>query len=182
VIFIVLSALLILVALAVAIVRLFVRWEREGKEQLAPLILLALLVIEGTIYANSDVIPRGLFHPGSGGAQVRLPEIYITLALIARWIARGAPKRIGLAAGLWLTFGVWLLVGIVVGKINHNPFSQIIYEGKDILYVVGAYALAAGVPVRKYLDRGDLFKLGTLCVIWRTGTGSGTWYVPARAS
>jgi O-antigen ligase len=165
VIFIVLSALLILVAVAVAVVRLFVRWEREGKEQLAPLILLALLVIEGTIYANSDVIPRGLFHPGSGGAQVRLPEIYITLALIARWIARGAPKRIGLAAGLWLTFGVWLLVGIVVGKINHNPFSQIIYEGKDILYVVGAYALAAGVPVRKYLDRGDLFKLGTLCVI-----------------
>ena len=31
--------------------------------------------------------------------------------------------------------------------------------------MVGAYALAAGVPVRKYFDRGDLFKLGTLCVI-----------------
>jgi hypothetical protein len=32
------------------------------------------------------------------------------------------------------------------------------------VYVVGAYALAAGVPVRRYLDSGDLFRLGNLCV------------------
>ncbi len=163
-IFLVLTAVLILGAAAAAILKLFIRWEREGKEQLAPLVLLGLLVVEGTIYANSDVIPRGLFHPGSGSTQLRLPEIYITLALIARLVVRGVPKRMGLSAGLWLTFGAWLLVGVIEGKMNHNPFSQVIYEGKAILYVVCAYALAAGVPVRKYFDRGHLYKLGALCV------------------
>jgi O-antigen ligase len=57
------------------------------------------------------------------------------------------------------------VVGMVEGKLNHNPFSQVIFEGKDILYIIGAYALAAGVPVRKYFERGDLYKLGTLCVV-----------------
>ena len=78
---------------------LFVRWEREGKEQLVPLILLGMLVVEGTIYDDPNVIPRSIFHPGSGSTQLRLPEIYISLALIARLIARGRPKRIGLPAG-----------------------------------------------------------------------------------
>jgi O-antigen ligase len=30
---------------------------------------------------------------------------------------------------------------------------------------VGAYALAAGVPIRKYIDSGALLKLGTLCIV-----------------
>ena len=62
---------------AAAIVALFVRWEREGKEQLIPLFLLGLLVVEGTIYSDPNVIPRSIFHPGSGSTQLRLPEIYI---------------------------------------------------------------------------------------------------------
>jgi O-antigen ligase len=150
---------------AAAIVALFVRWEREGKEQLIPLILLGLLVVEGTIYNDPNVIPRSIFHPGSGSTQLRLPEIYITLALIARLIVRGRPKRIGLPAGLWLAFAAWLFVGLMEGKLYHNSFSQDIYEAKDIIYITGAYALAAGVPIRKYFERNDLFRLGTLCII-----------------
>ena len=111
------------------------------------------------------MIPRSIFHPGSGSTQLRLPEIYITLALIARLIARGRPKRIGLPAGLWLAFAAWMAVGLIEGKLYHNAFSQDLYEAKDIIYIAGAYALAAGVPVRKYFERGDLFKLGTLCVV-----------------
>ena len=113
-------------------------------------------------------MPRGLFHPGSGSTQLRLPEIYITLALVARLIVRGKPRRIGLPAGLWLAFAAWMLVGLLEGKLYHNPFSQDIYEAKDIIYIVGAYALAAGVPIRKYFDSGDLFKLGGLCVVCAT--------------
>jgi O-antigen ligase len=156
-----------IVGLGVAawVVALFVRWEREGKEQLIPLVLLGLLVIEGTIYNDPNVIPRSIFHPGSGSTQLRLPEIYITLALIARLIARGRPKRIGFPAGLWLAFAAWMFVGTIEGKLYHNSFSQDIYEAKDIIYITGAYALAAGVPIRKYFERNDLFKLGTLCII-----------------
>ena len=162
--------LIVVVGLAVAIgvISLFVRWEREGKEQLIPLVLLGLLVLDGTIYSDPNMVPRGLFHPGSGATQLRLPEVYITLALIARLIAKGRPTRIGLPAALWLAFGGWLFVGMIEGKLYGNPFSQDIYEAKDILYIVGAYALAAGVPVRKYFERGDLYKLGTLSVVCAT--------------
>ena len=141
------------------------RWEREGKEQLVPLVLIGLLVVEATIYADPNTLPRGLFHPGSGSTQLRLPEIYITLALIARLIAKGSPKRIGLPAGLWLAFAAWMVVGLVEGHLYRNAFSQNIFEAKDILYIVGAYTLAAGVPVRQYVERGDLYRLGTMCVV-----------------
>jgi O-Antigen ligase len=151
--------------LAAAVVALFVHWERTGNEVLVPLVLLGLLVVDATLYNDPNSVPRGLFHPGSGGTQLRLPEIYITLALVARLIARGRPTRIGLPAGLWLAFGAWLVVGTVEGVLYHNSFSQNIYEAKAILYIVGAYALAAGVPIRKYLDSGALLKLGTLCIV-----------------
>jgi O-antigen ligase len=160
-----LLAVVILLLLLVAVVRLFIRWERQGKEHLAPLVLLGLLVIEATIYADQNTLPRSIFHPGSGSTQLRLPEIYITLALVARLIARGKPKRIGLPAGLWLTFAAWMGVGVVEGVLNQNGLSQNLYEAKDILYIVGAYALAAGVPVRRYFESGDLFKLGYLAVV-----------------
>jgi O-antigen ligase len=150
--------------LVAGVVALFVRWERQGKQQRLPLGLLGVLVVEATLYANQNSLPRGIFHPGSGSTQLRLPEIYITLALIARLIARGKPKRIGLDAGLWLAFAAWIAVSAAVGWQNGNSTSQILYEAKVIVYVVGGYALAAGVPVRRYIDSGGLYKLGALCV------------------
>ena len=48
----------LLLGAAVAVIALFVRWEREGKEQLVPLVLLGLLVVEGTIYGDPNMIPR----------------------------------------------------------------------------------------------------------------------------
>lgn len=149
---------------AAGVIALFVRWERNGKEQRLPLGLLGLLVVEATLYADQNALPRGLFHPGSGSTQLRLPEVYITLALIARLIVRGKPKRIGLAAGLWLAFAAWMALSAVVGFLNQNSTSQILYEGKVIVYIVGGFALAAGVPVRRYLDSGGLYRLGALVV------------------
>jgi O-antigen ligase len=159
-----LFVVLILLGVAVGIVALFVRWEKEGREHLVPLLLLGLLIVEATIYADQITLPRSIFHPGSGSAQLRLPEIYITLALLARLIARGKPKRIGFPAGLWLVFGAWMFVGAIEGILYHNRLTQNLYEAKDILYIVGAYALAAGVPVRRYIDSGGLLRLGNLTV------------------
>ena len=135
---------IVLIGVVVAIVKLFVRWEREGKEQLVPLVLLGMLVVEATIYANPNAVPRGLFHPGSGATQLRLPEIYITLALVARLIARGRPVRIGLPAGLWLAFCAWMAVGAVEGKLYGNGLSQDLYEAKDIFYIVGRLRIGGG--------------------------------------
>jgi hypothetical protein len=148
----------------VALVALFARWERTHRQHFAPIGLLALLVIESTLYADFNNLPRGLFHPGSGSTQLRLPEIYITLALLGRLVARGKPTRIGLSAGLWLAFGVWMVVGVVEGHLYQNHFSQNLYEAKAIVYIVGGYALAAGVPVRRYLDTRAFYWLRNLCV------------------
>ncbi len=156
---------LILLGVAVGVIALFVRWEREGKEDLLPLVLLGLLIVEATIYPDQNTLPRSLFHPGSGSTQLRLPEIYITLALIARLIARARPTRIGLAAGLWLAFAAWMVVGAVEGHLYHTRLTQDLYEAKDGLYIVGAYALAAGVPVRRYIDSNNLLRLGNLTVV-----------------
>ena len=56
-----------------------------------------------------------------------------------------------------------MVVGAIEGKLYHNPFSQDIYEAKDILYIVGAYALAAGVPIRKYFDTRRLSSSSARC-------------------
>jgi hypothetical protein len=81
-----------------------------------------------------------------------LPELFITLALLGRLVAKRMPERIGIPAMLWTAFGAWLTVGVVEGYFRANPHSQILYEGKAIIYVVGGFALASGVPVRQYLD------------------------------
>ena len=94
-----LLGVVILLVLLVAVVKLFIRWERQGKEHLAPLVLLGLLVIEATIYADQNTLPRSIFHPGSGSTQLRLPEIYITLALVARLIAAASPSGSGCPPG-----------------------------------------------------------------------------------
>ena len=51
---------------AALIVSLFVRWEREGKEQLVPLVLLGLLVVEATIYGDPNVHPAEHLSPRFG--------------------------------------------------------------------------------------------------------------------
>ena len=53
-----LMIVIVLFFVAIAVVRLFVTWEREGKAHLAPLVLLGMLVIEGTLYADPITIPR----------------------------------------------------------------------------------------------------------------------------
>src|SRR5580704_7346693 len=126
-----LFVVLILLGVAAGIVALFVRWEKEGREHLVPLLLLGLLVVAATIYADQITLPRSIFHPGSGSTQLRLPEIYLTLALLARLIARGKATGIGLPAGLWLVFGAWMLVGAVGGVLDHNRRTQNLYEAKD---------------------------------------------------
>jgi hypothetical protein len=145
--------LLIFVALVfgVPIVRGLAQWERRGKALRAVVILLVLELFESAVYENANLVPRGLFHPGSGTSQFRLPEVVITLALLGRLVAK-RPRRIGVTAGLWTAFGGWLLIELFEGFMRGNPHGQVIFEAKAIIYVVGGFALAAGVPIRQYLD------------------------------
>ncbi|MGA2519802.1 MAG: O-antigen ligase family protein [Acidimicrobiales bacterium] len=144
---------------------LFMRWDRAGKEQWVVYLLLGLIVTESVLYSNQTGIPRSLWHPGSGSFQFRLPEVVITVGVIARLLTKGRPLRVGLPALLWLAVAAWWAVEAVEGIIRGNNTVQLPYEAKAIVYVMGAYALASGIPVRRFLEgRGfeRLFRFSAL--------------------
>jgi O-antigen ligase len=146
------AILLVAAAAAALLFGLFARWERMGHEHYVVMVLLAGLVLETTLYQNQDNMPRDIFHPGSGALEFRLPEVIITLALLARYVVRGRAARVGVAPLLWMAFGAWMAVAVVEGVLRHNDLVQIPYQGKVIIYVVGGYALAAGVPIRRFIE------------------------------
>jgi O-antigen ligase len=148
------KVLILLAALALASLlgALFARWERLGKAHHVVIGLIALLILEAGLYDNQDNEPRSIFHPGTGTLQFRLPEVIIVVALIARLVARRRPLTIGVPALLWVAFGAWMTVELIEGLIRHNNSVQIPYEGKAIIYVVGGYALASGVDLRRLLE------------------------------
>ncbi|HVA02314.1 MAG TPA: O-antigen ligase family protein [Acidimicrobiales bacterium] len=130
----------------------FVQWERSAREHWVVFLLLGMLIVESSLYGNFSDVPRGIFHPGAGSFQFRTPEVIITVALLARMAVKGLPTRIGVPALAWLAVAGWLSLEIVEGILRHNSTTYIPYEAKAIVYVVGGYALVAGVPVRRFID------------------------------
>jgi O-antigen ligase len=151
----VIAKLILLAGGAVAsgmLLYLFLRWERSGREHWVVFLLLGSLVFESTLWDNQTTIPQGIFHPGTGSLEFRLPEVFITVALVARLLIKGTPRRIGLPALLWLVVAGWWFLEAVEGVLRHNSTVKLPFEAKAIIYVMAAYALAAGVPIRRYLD------------------------------
>jgi len=148
------SVVLVLVAPVVigVLLAVFVHWERTGREHWPVFLILGLLVFESSLYENQTDIPRGIFHPGGGSLQFRLPEVLITLALIARLVVRGRSTKVGVPALLWLAWAAWMVVEAVEGVLRHNSTVKLPYEAKAIVYVVGAYALCSGIPVRRFFE------------------------------
>jgi O-antigen ligase len=151
----VIAKMILLVAATAAsgmLLYVFLRWERSGREHWVVFLLFGMLVFESSLWDNETTVPQGLFHPGTGSLEFRLPEVIITVALVARLIIKGKPQRIGLPALLWLTVAAWWALEAVEGVLRHNSLVKLPYEAKAIIYVMGAYALASGVPVRRYLE------------------------------
>lgn len=130
----------------------FARWEKQGKYLRATAILLVLELVEAALYETENLVPRGLFHPGSNTTQLRFPEIFITVALLGRLVARRLPKRIGVPPLLWLAFGAWMFVELVEGFLRENSHTIVLYDAKSAIYILGGFALAAAVPVRDFID------------------------------
>jgi len=154
--------LLLLVAAAVgagALLYLFMRWERAGCEHWVVYLLLAVIVVDSTVYANQTNEPRGLLHPGTGSLEFRLPEVIITLALVARLVTKQRPLRAGIPALLWTSVAAWWTVEAVEGVIRHNSMVKLPYEAKAIVYVAGGFALLSGIPVRRFIEGRGIERL-----------------------
>ncbi|MGD0378686.1 MAG: O-antigen ligase family protein [Acidimicrobiales bacterium] len=149
------AKLILLAGAAVAsgmLLYLFLRWERSGREHWVVFLLLGMLVVESSLWGDETTVPQGLFHPGTGSLEFRLPEVIITVALVARLLIKGTPKSIGFPALLWLSVAAWWALEAVEGILRHNSLVKLPYEAKAIIYVMAAYALASGVPIRRYLE------------------------------
>lgn len=139
-------------AVAAGLLGLFVHWERTGKEHCPIVFILAVVLVDLFLYENQDLVPRGLFHPGTGSLDWRLPEVLIAVALLARLVVRGWPRSMGIPALLWAAVATWFVVAAVEGLLRHNSLVKLPYEAKAVIYIMGGYALAAGVPVSRYLE------------------------------
>ena len=132
---------------------LFLRWERSGREHWVVFLLLGMLVVESTLYDNQTTIPQGLFHPGTGSLEFRLPEVIITVALVARLLIKGTPKRIGLPALLWLAVAAWWALEAVEGVLRHNSTGEAPLRGQgDHLRRWPPTPWRRACPIRRYLE------------------------------
>ena len=133
----------------------------QGKEQLVPLVLLGLLVVEATLYADPNIIPRGLFHPDRARRSCGCPR---STSRSHFWpgSSRGAgrPGSACRPASGWPSPRGWRSAPWRA-RSTTTRCPRISTRRRTSCTSSGAYALAAGVPVRRYFDSGDLFKLGT---------------------
>lgn len=142
-----------LLALAVAYGRLL-HLERHGRPATVVGIVAGLLLVEVLLYGTQNAIPAGLFHPAVGPLTFRVFDVVLPLALLARLHARFAPP-LRLPSGatlLWAAFFAWYVACGVVGLIRGHSPGLVLIELKAVLYVGGTMALAAGVPVGRYVD------------------------------
>lgn len=156
------AELAVLAVGAVVLGRLF-GWaaslERRGRAGLVVIAIFGLLLFESALWSSQGDVPAGIFHPSFGGFGFRLYEILIPLALLARLAARGAPKRIGATSLWWAAFATWYGAAAIVGLLAGHDTKEILFEAKAIAYVVGGYALAAGVPVEQFVGRDGVLRL-----------------------
>ncbi|MCZ7530359.1 MAG: hypothetical protein M5U31_08415 [Acidimicrobiia bacterium] len=155
------SAVWILAALVIgaAVLGWFAHLERSGRGISVVLVILTVVVVESTLFHNQSLIEGVIFHPTIGGQTLRLFEILIPIALLARLLVRGAPTHVGLPALWWGAFIVWLSVSATVGFLQGHDSADVLFQAKAIIYLGGGFALAAGVPARDYVDEHGIVRL-----------------------
>lgn len=126
----------------------FVGLERRRRPEVVVGIVLAALIAQMMFYRADSQVPVGLFRPG----PLRLPEVLIGTAVAARVWHRGIGLKYsasGLAIGAFLA---WYATLAVVGVLEHNPRSELLFQARLIVYLGGTFVLAAGVPPSRLVD------------------------------
>jgi len=154
--------LLLPLALAAYLVwQRFVAWERAGRRELLVAAVFGVILVDLIVYPSQNDTPDGLFKIAAGGQSFRLTEVVLVLALLARFVVHGGPKRLT-GVGLSVTaFCTWYALSGVFGVFNDNPVEDVLFQGKAILYLGGGVALLAGVDPGRLVTRQAL----------------GTWFV-----
>lgn len=147
-------SLLLLFRLAVLVVLfvLFLTLDRRGRPLGVVLVLLGIVLVDATLYADTTAAQeRSIFHPQLFGQSFRLTQLAIPAALVARLVVTGLPRRFDASAPFWAAFFAWTLVAAVTGLLAGHDANLVLGEATAVIHVGGMALLAAGVPAADYV-------------------------------
>lgn len=133
----------------------FVTLEQRDRPLTVVAFLLGLVLADAIVYADQNLAPTGILHPEYEHQSFRLLDVVIPAAIFARLVGRRrrhAPADLLLP---WLALLVWLATAGAIGVYEGHPPAIVAFHAKVIVYL-GAFALAAGVPLADLLARRRL--------------------------
>lgn len=130
----------------------FIELERRGRPEVALAVLLGLVLLEALLYQSEHLVPEGIFRLSVAGLSVRLPEVVIVLALMGRAVVHGLPQRVSAVGAAWSIFLGWYALQGVLGVLLGNPFGDVIYQLRAVVYIGGAFALTSFVPTGRFVS------------------------------
>ena len=132
---------------------IFALLEAADRREAVVGIVFGTIVVESFLWASQNDVPEGLFHPTLLGVSFRLPDLLVPLALAARLLVAGWPRRVTLQGLLWGAFLAWAVFGYVVGRASGNDAAEALFQGKALIVFAGAIGLGAGLRPERLVDR-----------------------------
>jgi hypothetical protein len=140
----------------------FVALESRDRREVAVVLVVGLTVLDALLFAHQDTVPIGPFRPAIAGQDVRLVDVLVPLALLARLLTRGLPRRVTGEGLLWTLFFGWYAYAGLVGFARAQPVDLLLFQGKLVIETGGALALVAGVPLHRLADAALLRRVAHL--------------------
>jgi O-antigen ligase len=151
-------------AAAAAVFSAFLIIERRGRGELSVLMVLAVVVLDVSLYG--DTLATGthsIFHLAFFGQNFRLSQVAIVTALMARIVTRGfSGPRIPTGL-LWLAFFAWVAVCAAAGISAGHPTNYVLRQAMIIVQVGGGLALAATSDTAQLLLAPELRRFIQAC-------------------
>ena len=152
--------------------------ERRGYHTELLTVIVGLIAFESIMWSQ-DAVPVGIFHPKLAGQNFRLYDVLIPIALLARLRVRGLPRRVSALGAVVFVFCFWYMCEAVIGVMRGYGLNNVLFEAKLVIYVGGAYVLAAGVRAEDILGDHGIRRLArplavvTLVLLALTASGGG---------
>ncbi len=127
--------------------------EERGRPHVAVIAVLLVVVVDALVYPDQGAVPTGPFRVALGGQEIRVADAVILVALVARLLVRGLPRRVTGEGLIWLAFFGLFGFELFMGFANHHDSTLVIFQTKFILEAGGMAVLVAGVPAAIWTRR-----------------------------
>lgn len=132
---------------------IFALLEASDRREVVVAVVLGAVAVDAFIFASQNDVPEGFFRPTLLGISFRLPDLLVPLGLLARLAVTGTIRRVTLPGLLWGAFLVWVVFGYVIGRAEGHDMREVLFQGKTLVVLGGAIALAAGVAPERLVGR-----------------------------